>query len=100
MNLFVDLYVFCSEFIHPLETSRKFLKDIQSHMADDGILVASIGFGPSSNTPAVAVNIAKDFRGALVEAGFASVRDYEEVCAIGNHGAKQNVFCVRVSMLR
>lgn len=48
-------------------------------MADDGVLVTSMGFAPATDSPAKEMDSAKNFLEGLVAAGFASVRDYEEV---------------------
>jgi len=59
------------------------LKGLHESLADDGVMVASMGYAPARYSPAADAEIAKGFSRVLVEAGFESVRDYEEVRITG-----------------
>lgn len=52
-------------------------------MADNGVIVASTGFALASYSSALQMQVATGFVDALAEAGFACVRDYDEVRSDG-----------------
>jgi hypothetical protein len=73
------VHSFCRDYVEHFDSSPRILKDLQESMADNGVIVASTGFALVSDSPALQMKVAKGFVDALIEAGFASVRDYEEV---------------------
>lgn len=82
-HVVLPLYCFCRpsyrEIIGHSDTSLRILKDIHGSMADNGVLVASMGFSPTSSSPSAETDSANGFHKALIEVGFESVLDYEEV---------------------
>lgn len=77
-QLRIDLR-FCREYITQYQETSSVLQKLYGAMADNGVLVASLGFAHAMDPVASDMEMTRGFLDALVTAGFASVRDYEEV---------------------
>jgi hypothetical protein len=70
------------DFVAALYDGGPFLKSLPNAVASDGIFVAQLGSAPNLMTPSEELSLNKNrvnFINSLVELGFESVRDYEEV---------------------
>ncbi len=73
------LFNYSRDFVESLDETLETLKWLHDALSETGILVASMGFAPQGNSPAVKVGMAQGFLDSLLQVGFAAVRDYEEV---------------------
>jgi hypothetical protein len=70
------------DFVRALYDGSEFLKSLPGSLSDDGILVTQVGIAPDLMAASEDHSIHKNrvsFFKTLVEVGFESVRDYNEV---------------------
>lgn len=70
------------DFVDALYDGGPFLKSLPNAMANDGILVAQVGAAPKLHSPPEENSLDRNrvnFIRSLVDMGFESIRDYEEV---------------------
>lgn len=68
-----------SDLVFDYEDALEVFEGLHDAMSENGVLVAAMGDAPTRESPAIDTEIAKGFSEVLVQAGFESVRDYEEV---------------------
>jgi hypothetical protein len=70
------------DFVVALYDGGPFLKSLPNAVASDGIFIAQLGMAPDITTPSEELSLNKNrvnFVNSLVDLGFESIRDYEEV---------------------